>query len=249
MFDLVTFDFIFIGIILVSTIWASIRGGVYETVATLSWVVAAVTARFVSPFLDSTFQGWFGLSESTIGTLIAAYFIVFFVILLGFGFINQRLRDRVQDSMMKITDHTLGIVFGIIRGVVIMGLLYWMMLWYYAGDKLPNYIADARTRPVMQVTAVKIHQWFIPGRNRLLEQDVENSAPDKMIFDNLKDQESEHVDEKPLNLEPVKVIEVDKAKPKEEPTPRPHPQRQNTDGAYDENLRNELQEQLKKLEI
>ncbi len=51
MFDLTTLDYIYVGVILASTIWATIRGGIYETVATLSWVVAAVTARFVSPLL------------------------------------------------------------------------------------------------------------------------------------------------------------------------------------------------------
>ena len=47
MFDLTTLDYVYIGVILASTIWASIRGGVYETVATLSWVVAAIVAHLL----------------------------------------------------------------------------------------------------------------------------------------------------------------------------------------------------------
>ena len=77
MFDLTTLDYIYIGLLLVSTIWASIRGGVYETVATISWIVAALAARFISPLLDGLLQGWFNLNESTIGTLVTSYFIVF----------------------------------------------------------------------------------------------------------------------------------------------------------------------------
>ena len=94
MLDLTTLDYVYIGVILASTIWASIRGGVYETVATLSWVVAAIAARFASPWLDGVLQSWFGLSDSTVGTLIASYFIVFFAILLLVGFVNQRLREK-----------------------------------------------------------------------------------------------------------------------------------------------------------
>ena len=120
MFDLTTLDYIYVGVILASTIWATIRGGIYETVATLSWVVAAVTARFVSPWLDGLFQKWFHLAESTVGTLVSAYFIVFFVILLLVGFINQKLRDRIQESMMKVTDHTLGVIFGVLGGTVVL---------------------------------------------------------------------------------------------------------------------------------
>ena len=82
MFNLTWLDYSYVVVLLASTVWATIRGGIYETVATLSWVVAAVTARFVSPMLDTLFQKWFGLTESTVGTLVASYFIVFFVILL-----------------------------------------------------------------------------------------------------------------------------------------------------------------------
>lgn len=185
MFDLALFDYVYIAVILLSTVWATIRGGVYETCATLAWVLAALAARFVSPWLDGVFVGWFGLGESTIGSLIAAYFIVFFVILVLFSFINQKIRDRVQDSVLKITDHTLGVVFGIIRGIVVMGLLYWGALWYYARADLPDWVTSARTRPVMQLTAVKIQKWFVPGENRLLERDVLSSEAAREIYDNL----------------------------------------------------------------
>ena len=187
MFNLTLLDYIYIGVLLASTIWATIRGGIYETVATLSWVVAAVTARFVSPMLDGLLQSWFGLTESTVGTLVASYFIVFFVILLIVGFFNQKLRDKIQDSIMNVTDHTLGVIFGIVRGVVVMGVAYWVALWYYSdAPRMPRWIEDARTRPIMQMTAVKLDEWFIPGaENKLLQRDVAGSRESKKIFDNL----------------------------------------------------------------
>ena len=187
MFNLTLLDYIYIGILLASTIWATIRGGIYETVATLSWVVAAITARFVSPMLDGLLQSWFGLAESTVGTVVASYFIVFFVILIIVGFFNQKLRDRIQESIMNVTDHTLGVIFGIVRGVVVMGVAYWIMLWYYSdAPRMPHWIEDARTRPIMQMTAVKLDEWFIPGpENKLLQRDIAGSRESKKIFDNL----------------------------------------------------------------
>ena len=187
MFDLTVLDYIYVGVILASTIWASIRGGVYETVATLSWVAAAFAARFVSPFVDQLLQSWFDLSESTVGTLVASYFIVFFVILLLIGFFNQRLREKIHNSMMKITDRTLGIIFGIIRGIVIMGLVYWCALWYYAdATSLPGWVADARTRPIMQLTAIKLDEWFFPGDgSELLARDMTGTREAIAIYQNL----------------------------------------------------------------
>lgn len=187
MFDLTILDYVYVGVILASTIWATIRGGIYETVATLSWVVAAVTARFTSPMLDGVLQGWFKLPDSTVGTLVASYFIVFFAILLLVGFINQKLRDKIQESVMNVTDHTLGVIFGIIRGVVVMGLVYWGLLWYYSDTPgIPVWLENARTRPLMQLTAVKLDQWFIPGEdNRLLQRDMTGAHEAMAIYNNL----------------------------------------------------------------
>ncbi|MBR1380103.1 MAG: CvpA family protein [Alphaproteobacteria bacterium] len=187
MFDLTTLDYIYIGIILASTVWATIRGGVYETIATLSWVLAAVCARFTSPWLDDLLQRWFHLTESTVGTLVASYFVVFFAILLIAGFFNQKLRDKIQDSMMNVTDHTLGVIFGIIRGIVVMGVFYWITIWYYSdAPHLPSWVANARTRPVMQLTAIKMDRWFIPGPdNKLLARDQAGSFEAMEIYNNL----------------------------------------------------------------
>lgn len=175
MFDLTLLDYIYVVVILASTVWATIRGGVYETIATLSWIVAAISARFVSPFLDGLLQKWFDLPASTVVTLVASYFIVFFVILVIVGFINQKIRERIQDSFLSVTDRTLGVVFGIVRSVVVMGFVYWGLLWYFSDVPagMPRWMSDARTRPVMQLTAIKIDDWFFFGNSKLLRHDLE----------------------------------------------------------------------------
>lgn len=231
MFNLTLLDYIYIGILLASTIWATIRGGIYETVATLSWVVAAITARFVSPMLDGLLQSWFGLAESTVGTLVASYFIVFFVILIIVGFFNQKLRDRIQDSIMNVTDHTLGVIFGIVRGVVVMGVAYWIALWYYSdAPRMPHWIEDARTRPIMQMTAVKLDEWFIPGpENKLLQRDVAGTRESKKIFDNL--------------INPRVVDGNTNTKSEERPTPRA-----TEETGYKNSERSALENQLLQIE-
>jgi membrane protein required for colicin V production len=171
MIDFTLLDYIYIGVALASTAWAFSRGGVYELVATISWAAAAVASRFVSPWLNELFQKLFSLSDASIGSLIASYFIVFFGVLVIFGLFNQKLRDWIQDSILQITDRTLGIIFGILRAIIIMGLFYWVLLWYYDGAIKPTFLTHARTRPMMQVTAVKLADWFMPVKSELLERD------------------------------------------------------------------------------
>jgi membrane protein required for colicin V production len=174
MFDLTVMDYIYVAVILASTVWATIRGGVYETIATLSWVVAAISARFASPYLDGQLQKWFNLPDSTVVTLVASYFVVFFVILVIVSFINQKIRERIQDSFLSVTDRTLGVIFGIVRSVVVMGFVYWGVLWYYSDMPrgLPKWVSEARTRPVMQLTAIKMDDWFFFGNSKLLKNDL-----------------------------------------------------------------------------
>lgn len=247
MFNLTTLDYIYIGILLASTVWATIRGGIYETVATLSWVVAAITARYVSPMLDKLLQGWFGLTDSTVGTLVASYFIVFFVILLVVGFFNQKLRDKIQESVMNVTDHTLGVIFGIVRGVVVMGVAYWIAIWYYSdAPRIPKWIADARTRPVMQMTAVKLDKWFVPGEeNKLLKRDVDGTLEAQKIYDNLINPRVEQTAPKP------KEVKAPAAKPNVKSEPKPEKSAETKkveETGYKNSERSALENQLLQIE-
>ena len=227
MFDLTILDYIYILVILASTVWATIRGGVYETIATISWVVAAITARFTSPWLDGLLQKWFHLPDSTVVTLVTSYFIVFFVILVIVGFINHKIRERVQDSFLSVTDHTLGVVFGVIRSVVVMGFVYWGMLWYFSDvpGGMPRWIADARTRPVMQLTAAKMDDWFFFGNSKLLENDM-------------KADQKQHANLISPAVAAKKIVEANKVnKPKE-----------NTETGYKSSERAALENQLLQIE-
>ncbi|MDR0449497.1 MAG: CvpA family protein [Rickettsiales bacterium] len=167
-------DYIFIGVMLASTLWAFARGGVFELVATTSWILAALAARFVSPKLELQIQNMMGLAEPNVSTLIASYFIVFFLILILFSLFAQRLRDYIHSTILRSADRSLGIIFGLVRGVFINGFLYIAMLWYWSGVELPAYVSAAKTRPVMQITALKIYEWFIPGPNNLIKDDLKD---------------------------------------------------------------------------
>lgn len=249
MFDLTSLDYVYIIVLLASTVWATIRGGVYETIATLSWVVAAISARFASPWLDKLFQSWFKLSDSTVVTLVASYFLVFFVILLLVSFVNQKLRDKIQESMMNVTDHTLGVIFGIIRGVVAMGIVYWVALWYYSDvPNLPSWIENARTRPIMQMTAVKLDDWFVPGEaNKLLARDVAATKQADEIYKNLINPAVSAVSDiksgdapKQNTIKPKKDTEV---------TTAPKPDiKSDTDTGYKSSERTALENQLLQIE-
>jgi len=171
-FDLTILDFLFFGVIIISTLWAFARGGVFETVATTSWIVSAVAARFVSPWLETQIQQLMKMPEPTVTTFISSYFIIFFFVLILFSLFAQRLRDYIHSTILRSADRSLGIIFGLVRGVFVNGFIYIGLLWYWDGAQLPNYVKAATTRPIMQMTSLKIFEWFIPGSDRLIQEDL-----------------------------------------------------------------------------
>ena len=60
-------------------------------------------------------------------------------------------------------------------------------LWYYSDVPfLPQWLSQARTRPIMQVTAVKLDEWFFPGpENKLLARDMAGTHEAIEIYKNL----------------------------------------------------------------
>ena len=72
-------------------------------------------------------------------------------------------------------------------GIVVMGFVYWGALWYYSdAPRLPRWLDMARTRPIMQVTAIKLDEWFVPGKeNKLLARDQAGTREAMEIYKNL----------------------------------------------------------------
>ncbi len=187
MFGLTNLDWIFFIVIIASTVLATVRGGVFETLATLSWLLAWMGARFLGPFVDDAIKYIFGLSESGLISMAVSYFIVFILILFISKRISRKIHDSIGMSYFMMIDHTFGVLFGILRGIVIMGLVYWATLWYVSDDPvLPKWLVEAKTRPVMQYTALALNDLFLVKQNKLLEADISGTEiQNQEIYDKL----------------------------------------------------------------
>ncbi len=177
MLDITSLDYLYIAVIIVSSIWAWFRGGIFEIITTASWITAALMARFLAPQMNTVIQALFNLSSSSLISLATSYFLVFFITLGIAHYMATKVQGKIHESSFHFMDKSLGILFGVIRGIAVMGIVYWGAIWYYSTDpQLPSYISNAKSRPVMQVTALKLHKWFIPGKNKLLERDARGLA-------------------------------------------------------------------------
>src|SRR5262245_10312353 len=110
-------DIILIGVMLVSGLLAMIRGFMRAAASIAAWVIAAaVTLYFYAkllPFAKSYFDN----------DIIAAAVVVggtFLITLLLVSVITVRFSDMVLDRRIGALDRTLGFLFGLARGLIIV---------------------------------------------------------------------------------------------------------------------------------
>jgi membrane protein required for colicin V production len=115
---MIAVDYIILAIIIVSAIMGLVRGLLREAIAVITWFLAIVLAWTFAPSLEPLLGG---VLEGSPLRIWAARAIIFVGVLLLGGAISVIVSHFVRVSMFAGMDKFLGFVFGIIRGVVIVG--------------------------------------------------------------------------------------------------------------------------------
>lgn len=115
---MIAVDYIILAIILVSAIMGLVRGLLREAIAVITWFLAIVLAWSLASSLEPLLGGVLVGSPLRIW---AARAIIFVGILLLGGAVSVIVAHYVRVSMFAPTDKMLGFVFGLIRGIVIVG--------------------------------------------------------------------------------------------------------------------------------
>jgi membrane protein required for colicin V production len=115
---MIAVDYIILAIIIISAVMGLVRGLLREAIAVITWFLAIVLAWSFAPSLEPMLGG---VLESSPLRIWAARTIIFVGVLLLGGAISVVLTHYVRVSMFAGMDRFLGLVFGIIRGVVIVG--------------------------------------------------------------------------------------------------------------------------------
>jgi membrane protein required for colicin V production len=115
---MIAVDYIIVAIILISAVMGLVRGLLREAIAVVTWVLAIILAWNFASSLEPYLGGV--LAGSPLRIWAARVIIFVFVLLLG-GAIATILGHYIRVSMFAGMDKFLGFVFGIVRGVVIVG--------------------------------------------------------------------------------------------------------------------------------
>lgn len=113
-------DYTILGIIVLSTFISLIRGFIKEAISLTTWVMAVWVVLKFTPFVSSYLTQLVEVPSLRLG--IAALVLFISTLIIG-ALINYIIGQLVEKTGFSGTDRTLGAVFGILRGVLVVGLI------------------------------------------------------------------------------------------------------------------------------
>jgi membrane protein required for colicin V production len=172
-------DIILIGVMLVSALLAMIRGFMREVLSIAAWVIAAlVTLYFYAkllPFAKSYFNNDIVATAVVVGgTFLGTLLIV--------SVITVRFSDMVLDSRIGALDRTLGFLFGLGRGLLIVVVAFLFFAWLVPDRSQPEWVRSAKSKVVLQGTG----DWLMS----MLPDDPESTILKRLKKPKLQEEEA-----------------------------------------------------------
>ena len=144
-------DIFLIVVMLISGLLAMVRGFMREILSIVAWVAAAAAALYsfpkLLPYATQYLGGW---NEWVVkGIVIGGVFLGTLIIVSIF---TVRLSDKILDSRIGALDRSLGFLFGLARGLIIVVVAFVFFNWLVPQKSQPEAIKNARSRVVLQGT-------------------------------------------------------------------------------------------------
>ena len=140
-------DLAVLGVLLISALIALSRGLVREVLSIGAWVAAALAAVWGFPYAKDIARKYIGM-EILADALTAA--TIFLVTLVVGAAVCHALARHVRGSAFGALDRSLGLLFGLLRGAVLICFAYLLFTWAVPNEAdRPDIITQARSLPLV----------------------------------------------------------------------------------------------------
>ncbi len=137
-------DIVVIAVILLSGLMAFFRGFVREGLSIAGWVGAVYVAILGLPHARPYVEQH--IDNETAASVVAGAGI-FIIALIAFGLIGSLIAKLVRGTTLSAVDRSLGFLFGLVRGVVLVSLAYLIMAQVFPEGQEPEWFEQAHSRP------------------------------------------------------------------------------------------------------
>jgi membrane protein required for colicin V production len=148
--SLIGFDLFALAVLFISGVMALMRGFVREALTVTAFVAAALAALWTRPVLAGLL---IDLTGSGLLANIIAMAAVFILVYLAVSFVTSSLQKNVKTGEdVTVIDRTLGFIFGLVRGLVLLGLFVLVIKNTMPGAN-PAWLTGARLYPLAEASA------------------------------------------------------------------------------------------------
>lgn len=142
-------DIILLAVMLISGLLAMIRGFMREILSIAAWIAAALATLYFFNRLVPYAQQYFNNDIVAKAAVIGG---VFLGTLLIVSVITVRISDMILDSRIGALDRTLGFLFGLARGLIIVVVAFLFFDWLVPQKSQPGWVTGAKSRVVLAST-------------------------------------------------------------------------------------------------
>jgi membrane protein required for colicin V production len=170
--SLTTADVVIIIVIAISAAFAMVRGLIHETFGILAWIVGGYAALRLTPVVEPLLHN--AIKPPWLET-VAVGIAIFLLTFVPLAILSGRLSAKVKSSMASSVDRLLGLVFGVARGLAIVGLAYIAFSALVPVKEHPQTLTKARLFPLIRTTA-EVLRSLAPEDIKALESESKQSA-------------------------------------------------------------------------
>jgi len=141
-------DIFLIVVMLLSGLFAMVRGLIRELLSIAGWGAAAGAGFFANYKLVPLAKAYFAPASDlivTIGTVAVTFIITLVVV----AVITVKISDKILDSRIGALDRTLGFLFGLARGLIIVVVAFAFYDWFQPKSQ-PGWITNAKSLIVLK---------------------------------------------------------------------------------------------------
>lgn len=167
------FDIFVLVVVVISALIGLSRGLVAEAFGLGAWVMAFL-ALF---FLFQPVSGWLRSSMgSPVIADLAALIMVVVVTMVLVRIAGNMLSGRIKESVLGSADRFFGALFGLVRGMVLIAVVFLGLSFFIPGPSMPDWVTGARTYPLVRTAADTLST--VLGRARAKDDGAQDADGD-----------------------------------------------------------------------
>lgn len=191
-------DAIVLAVLFVSALIAFLRGFIRETLTIIGVVGGLAAAYYVAPMIipqigdimgvkeGEEAERLFGILPYTLLADILGYGLIFIAVVVVLSLVSHALAEAASSVGLGAIDRTLGVFFGLARGVLLLGLLFLPVYVFVDEETREPYMEGSQTKIYLEQTAAVLVSFFPEETVEKLEEDMDQASQKADLPEQLK---------------------------------------------------------------